>query len=136
MAEELTDAPWASGLPDAPWAASPKPPGRGLVGAVKEIWEHPPEGPSLVGMAKQLWSGATAPGDIVTGQEAAKIKPEVPGQLSEMDVERENQQQQALQERAGQMATLVAPGALARPGAANIARNRALGIEKPPKMFW
>lgn len=80
------------GLPALPEGAtldsapSGPPPQNSFLDKLGRAWENPPSGFSLIGAAKAAYEGLKAPGRALAGE--YETVPEVPGQLSEADVER------------------------------------------------
>lgn len=101
MAEDLPDAPWATGggseLPDAPWTTThPQSFGEKLM----QTWP--------VKAAQDLYSYVTAPGDVVTGK--ANVTPSQPGMWSDEDEARLQATNDAIKNRAVGLASVVTPG--------------------------
>lgn len=80
-----------------------------LVSKLQKAWEKPPTGPSLIGFAKAAYEGATAPARAYQGDFSPQ--PEVPGQLSEADVERSRMAREAEADAAGKLASVLNVGA-------------------------
>lgn len=80
-----------------------------LVSKLQKAWESPPTGPSVIGFAKMAYEGAKAPGTAYQG--GFSPAPEVPGQLSETDVERQTMARGAEADAAGKLASALNMGA-------------------------
>lgn len=80
-----------------------------LVSKLQKAWESPPTGPSVIGFAKMAYEGAKAPGTAYQG--GFSPAPEVPGQLSEADVERQTMAREAEADAAGKLASALNLGA-------------------------
>lgn len=122
---DLPDAVQAApggGDPFASLPAAPKPKESGTLGGIvrsilgdtlvsklQKAWESPPTGPSVIGFAKMAYEGAKAPGTAYQG--GFSPAPEVPGQISEADVERQTMAREAEADAAGKLASALNMGA-------------------------
>ncbi len=79
------------------------------VNKLQKAWDQPPAGPSIIGFAKAAYEGATAPARAYQGDFSPA--PEVPGQLSEADVERSRMAREAEADAAGKLAGVLNLGA-------------------------